>query len=163
MTVKSKAGDPADTAKCALAAEVLRSSGRLRLQVNGWSMLPSVWPGETLLVELVASSSAVAEGDIVLFGRDQRLFVHRVVGRSADNACLLTRGDAMRSADKPVDDCELLGKVVAIQRNGDFVRPRKTLLLWERAIAVLVCRSVSLARIVVGVRGLYQSKLLQTA
>src|SRR5262249_37101837 len=37
--------------KCELAAEVLRFSGRLRLQVGGWSMLPSVFPGDTLLVE----------------------------------------------------------------------------------------------------------------
>ena len=39
--------------KCELAAEVLRSSGRLRLQVTGWSMLPSIWPGDTLTVEQV--------------------------------------------------------------------------------------------------------------
>ena len=163
MTIEYRAKESEHTAKCALAAEVLRSSGQLRLQVNGWSMLPSVWPGDTLLVEHVASSSSVAEGDIVLFGRDRRFWVHRVVGRSADNACLLTRGDAMRSVDKPVHEDELLGRVVAMQRSGHFVPPRSTLLLWERLIAALVCRSVSLARIVVGVYGLYQSRSIQTA
>ena len=31
-----------------LASEVLRSSGSLHLRVTGWSMLPTVWPGDTL-------------------------------------------------------------------------------------------------------------------
>ena len=41
------------TLKCELAAEVLRSFGTLRFAATGWSMLPSVWPGETLVVERV--------------------------------------------------------------------------------------------------------------
>jgi len=54
--------------KCELASEVLLWSGKLRLRVTGWSMLPSVWPGDTLLVERIGAEEA-REGDIVLFGR----------------------------------------------------------------------------------------------
>ncbi len=63
---------------CELAAEVIRSSGKLRLRATGASMLPSIWPGDVLTV----SSEAVAEtqpGDIILFEREGRLIAHRVV------------------------------------------------------------------------------------
>jgi len=39
-----------ETLGCELAAEVLRSSGRLRLRATGTSMLPAVWPGDVLSV-----------------------------------------------------------------------------------------------------------------
>lgn len=162
MMFQSPMTEAEHSTSCAIAAEVLRSCGRLRLRVNGWSMLPSVWPGDTLLVERV-NSSAITEGDIVLFGRHQRLFAHRVVRRTAGNFGILTQGDAMRVADGPVDEDEFLGRVVALERDGRFMQPRKGLSLLERAIAGLACRSTSVARIVVGVYGLYQSRSIQTA
>ena len=74
-------GRSAYALKCELAGEVLRSSGTLRLRAMGWSMLPTVWPGDTLVIERI-HSDAVSEGDIVLFGRDRRVFAHRVVAKS---------------------------------------------------------------------------------
>jgi hypothetical protein len=141
--------------KCELAAEVLRSSGKLRLKVGGWSMLPSVFPGDTLLVER-SESSAVVEGDIVLFSRGRRLFAHRVVERSS-SAELVTRGDAMPSRDPLVGSEEMLGKVVLILRNGKRIKPRKRLHLAERALAAAVRNSEIAARVVVGVHNLRQT------
>lgn len=40
--------------KCELAAQVLRSFGTLRFVATGWSMLPSLWPGEILVVERIS-------------------------------------------------------------------------------------------------------------
>jgi hypothetical protein len=39
------------TLMCELVAEVLRSFGTIRFAATGWSMLPSLWPGDTLMVE----------------------------------------------------------------------------------------------------------------
>lgn len=39
-----------DVERCALATESLLASGRLRMQVHGASMLPTLWPGD--LVEI---------------------------------------------------------------------------------------------------------------
>ena len=67
-----------ETLGCELAAEVLRSFGRLRLGATGASMLPAIWPGDILSVH----SHNVAEalpGDIVLFGRPGKLVAHRGV------------------------------------------------------------------------------------
>jgi signal peptidase I len=144
--------------KCALAAEILRSSGRLRLRVMGWSMLPAVWPGDTLLIERV-DSGAVSEGDIVLFGRERRFFAHRVVTRNGrpGNSQILTRGDAMLQPDPPLSDSEVLGKVVCIVRRGKCLEPSKTPRLPGRAVAALVRRSEIATRVVVGVHGWRQS------
>jgi len=67
-----------ETVGCELAAEVIRSFGKLRLRANGSSMIPAVWPGDILSVHTQDAHEA-QPGDIVLFGRDGRLFAHRVV------------------------------------------------------------------------------------
>jgi signal peptidase I len=139
--------------RCEMAAEVLRSSGTLRLRVTGWSMLPTVWPGDILLVERVESAE-VLEGDIVLFVRHRRLIAHRVVKNQSPT--MVTRGDSMQAPDSPVSEDELLGRVSSIVRNGRNIEPRKVLGAGERAIASLVQCSDVAARVVVGVRGLLQ-------
>jgi signal peptidase I len=158
MTSSPHVMDEAHALKCDLAGEVLRSSGTLRLQVMGWSMLPTVWPGDTLVIER-ADSGAVGEGDIVLFGRDRRLFAHRVVttrSHSGDSR-VVTRGDAMPVADSPLAQDELLGKVSVIVRNGRCIAPSRSLRLSERAVAALVRSSEIAARVVVGVHGMQNS------
>jgi signal peptidase I len=147
-----------------MASEVLRSSGSLRLQVTGWSMLPTVWPGDILVIESV-ESDAVSEGDIVLFGRNRRFFAHRIIQQEtkAGDRGILTRGDAMAAPDAPVAKNELLGKVSYILRNGKCIEPNKTLRLSERAVAALVQRSETAARLVVGVHGFRQASRVQTS
>lgn len=136
--------------KCEMAGEVLRTTGRLRLQVTGWSMLPSVWPGDVLIVERV-SNDEVEAGDIVLFMKTRRLVAHRVVSRNSE---VVTRGDANRVADAPVGERELLGKVSYILRNGRRIEPRKNPRFSERTIAAFVKHSTTAARVVVGLREL---------
>ena len=143
--------------KCELAGEVLRSSGSLRLRVTGWSMLPTVMPGDTLLIDRIHSGT-VSEGDIVLYGRDRRFFVHRVVAKGEpQKAEFVTRGDAMSSNDPPVPESDLLGRVSYILRNGKCIEPRRTMRLPERAVAAVVQRSTFAARVVVGMHGIRQN------
>ena len=148
--------------KCELAGEVLRSSGTLRLQVTGWSMLPAVLPGDTLVIEHI-HSDAISPGDIVLFGRDRRFFVHRVVaGNQPKSDAVLTRGDALPATDPPVPASDLLGRVSLILRNGKYFQPRRSLRLSERAVAALVRRSDFAARVIVGVHGIRASSQRQS-
>lgn len=144
---------PVSALKCEMACEVLRSSGKLRLQVTGCSMLPTIWPGDTLLVEST-STNAVCAGEIVLFGRDRRLFAHRVVSKDfCESTEVVTRGDAMQVPDPVVSENEFLGKVSYIVRNGKCIRPRRELRSAERALATLMQRSDLAARVAVGVHG----------
>jgi hypothetical protein len=151
----------AHSAKCELAADMLRSWGRLRLGVTGCSMFPSIRPGDTLLIEL-SHHHDVVNGDIVLFFREHRLFAHRAVGRSHDDSWILTRGDAMRKEDPPVNEAELLGKVTSIWRGGKCTEPPKSLGGFERVVAGIVGRFELAARLVVRVYGLIQSQQRQT-
>ena len=138
--------------ECELAGEVLTSSGSLRLRVTGWSMLPAISPGDTLVIE-PARSESVGKGDIVLFRRDGRLFAHRVSGKSGSAADfqIVTQGDGMANPDPPVSSSQLLGKVSFVVRDGRSLELAKTPRLSMRAVAALVRRSSWAARVVVGV------------
>jgi signal peptidase len=143
--------------KCELAGEVLSSSGRLRLRVTGWSMLPAIFPGDTLVIE-PARSEGVTKGDIVLFRRDGRLFAHRVSGKSgsASDFQIVTQGDGMANPDPPVSSSQLLGKVSFVVRDGRCLELAQTQRLSMRAVAALVRRSSWAARVVVGVHKMGQ-------
>src|ERR1700677_3793767 len=88
--------DATTALKCELAAEVLRSFGTLRFAATGWSMLPSLWPGDTLVVNRITPDQ-VHVGDVVLVGRHGGLRAHRVVGSAGDsqNPQWITQGDAL--------------------------------------------------------------------
>lgn len=146
----------AHAVRCDLAAEVLRSSGRLRLRVTGWSMLPSVWPGDTLLIDR-SDADRVSEGDVVLFARERRFFVHRVVKKNSEGSKILTRGDAMSQPDPPFAQRDLLGKVSLILRNEKCIVPRPRLSLPGRVISALAQRSVVAARAIVALRELFHN------
>ena len=143
--------------KCELAGEVLSSSGSLRLRVTGWSMLPAIFPGDTLVIE-PARSESVGKGDIVLFRRDGRLFAHRVSGKSgsASDFQIVTQGDGMRNPDPPVSSSQLLGKVSFVVREGRCLELAQTPRLSMRAVAAVVRRSSWAARVVVGVHQMGQ-------
>jgi len=155
--VDSASADAA-AVKCDLAGEVLRTFGNLRFEATGWSMLPSMWPGDTLMVERV-SGDQVYVGDVVLVGRDGRLCAHRVVSRSEDteNPRWVTQGDAMAAPDPPVDESELLGRVSYLIRAGRLIAVRAELSAVERLTAKIVGRSVPAARALVYLRRMIQT------
>lgn len=144
MNLTSTESWAAHSLRCELAAEVLHSSGHVRIQVTGWSMLPTLWPGDTLLIER-AVSDEVSPGDIVLCARNRRFFVHRVVGK--DESTIMTCGDAMPQPDPPVAHRGLLGKVRFVLRRGGRIEPARTLRFPKRAVAALIQRSHLAARI----------------
>lgn len=111
-----------EACKCNLAAEVLQSTGKLQLRAGGISMLPTLWPGDCLSIQS-HSIEEVQPGDLVLYARDGRFFVHRVTRkcRSDEETFLITRGDCMNEEDPPVEKRDLLGKVTAIHRGGSRI------------------------------------------
>ncbi len=108
--------------KRGLAAEVLRSAGTLRLAARGYSMLPTLWPGDVLTIA-AQSFEQVQVGDVVLFARADRFYIHRILRRDATAAGhrLITRGDSMPEADAPVLPEEFLGRVVATEVGAEKV------------------------------------------
>ena len=141
-----------------LAREVLRSSGTLRLSVTGWSMLPTIWPGETLVIERVRCD-AVEKGDIVFSCVNGRFFVHRVIDKKKAGAdsMLVTRGDGRAQADPPVSGSEVLGRVSFILRDGHPTEPVGDLPLRNRVVMALIRRSHLFARLVIGTHTRFQT------
>ena len=56
---------------------MIRRFGTRRLRVNGFSTLASIWPGDVVCVQW--RPDAYGPGDIILYTRNGRLFVHRLV------------------------------------------------------------------------------------
>jgi len=146
----SPAETPNSAAKCDLAIEVLRSFGELRFTESGWSMLPTVWPGDTLVFESV-SYDQVHVGDIVLVGRDGRLCTNRLISKTkaSGTSYCITQGDAMPVADRPVPESELLGRVAGLIRAGKPVVVRAKLSMLQSLIAKAIRRSFTVARVLV--------------
>lgn len=97
------------------------------------------YAGDLVLVQMV-DSEAVKEGDIVTFsvGDGTRYLTHRVVERldelnGEEGDYLITKGDANKSSDPPIEADRVLGKVItAIPKVGsllEFVRENLVLCL----------------------------------
>jgi len=125
--------------RTALAANVLRRFGHLRMQVHGESMLPVLWPRD--VVEFVRCSIAdVRPGEIVLAQRGDQFYVHRFVARCHPNGFVL-RGDSMPAADPPFADESLLGRLVSRAGDESNGRPPLQLRPWSWALGRLVAHS----------------------
>ena len=124
----------------------------------GKSMVPTIWPGDSLVVE-PATGNDVSAGDIVLFSNSCRFVAHRLVEKenSTNPGELLTRGDAMPTADAPIRQSELLGRVSLVVRDGKCFEVKKTLRWSERALSALLRRSDTAARVVLGVHKIRQA------
>jgi signal peptidase I len=128
-TAVNRFGNASMELACGLAGEIVRNFGEVRLRVFGVSMVPSVLPGDLVLIQRAALEE-ILPGEIAVFLREERLFVHRVVerkkisvaGDASEELCLITRGDRQRDCDLPVSSSELLGRVVCIERDQREVK-----------------------------------------
>ena len=126
-------------------------------------MVPAIWPGDSLIVE-PATGDDVSTGDIVLFSSEFRFVAHRVVEKkdASDRGQLLTRGDAMSVPDAPIRHSEILGRVSFVVRDGKCFEAKKKLHWSERVLSVLLRRSETAARLVLGVHRLSRTSLKTT-
>ena len=83
---------------------------------------------------------AYRPGDVVLFSRNGRLFVHRVVEMSG--GAVVTRGDSMLNADPPVAVSDVLGLVESIERGGSRVAMAERVSGARRAAGAALGQSV---------------------
>jgi phage repressor protein C with HTH and peptisase S24 domain len=92
----------------------------VRFQAHGDSMYPLIRSGDYLVVAPV-ELARVSVGEIVLTLTARGLTAHRVM--TIDGATLTTRGDNSLTADAAIAAPQLLGRVVAIERNGRSLAP----------------------------------------
>jgi signal peptidase I len=106
------------------------SGQRVRFPAPGKSMQPAIRDGEVVTVEPL-SPSDVGKGDIILYRREEALIAHRVVriirkkahwstqpSAIGPYAMFVLRGDASTTCDLPVERGQVLGRVIAVERQG---------------------------------------------
>jgi hypothetical protein len=134
-----------------LAAEILQAAGKVTLAARGHSMLPALWPGDLLHIEPI-SFDRVRPGDIVLYRRWERFFIHRVLCKSdktgSDRPSLVTRGDSMTGFDALVSPEELLGRVVSVQRTSGQFSPAPRCSKARRVLGLMLGASNRLRSVV---------------
>lgn len=88
------------------------------IEITGHTMFPVLQPGDRLLIAL--DSVELQPGDIAVYRRGGVLVTHRLLcaGRRLDGPCWLIQGDNANKADVPVGDDEIIGRVVAVERDG---------------------------------------------
>jgi signal peptidase I len=104
-------------------AEKLRADGSVCFRVLGASMFPWIFSGDLVFVRSFSYEQA-SRGDVVLYERGGRIFVHRVIKGAVAGAgskrpgALITKGDALDGEDEAVTRTEFLGRVIRLHR-GD--------------------------------------------
>lgn len=106
-----------------MSAEGLAKTGSLKVYINGSSMLPSLRPGDYVLVEACQAGS-LRPGEILVARREADLVTHRLLGQAAQG--WLLKGDASALADEPIPAEAILGRVVALVRDGKQISLDRT-------------------------------------
>lgn len=122
-----------------LLRSVVQRFGTARMRACGTSMLPSIEPGDILIVEK-ASLSSLTPNHVIVFQWRDRVLAHRVITVDAGpgTPAMTTRGDNHTHVDPPVTDDELIGRVVEVVRDDRLVpieqwecAPRRGVRWWD--------------------------------
>jgi signal peptidase I len=101
------------------ALDVWGQAGEQHLiPISGNSMRPSIHHGDRALV--AHGCAGVRRGDVVVFRRDGRLVAHRVLHIAAGDGgpTFVTKGDNASQFDPPLSADEIVGRVLAVEREG---------------------------------------------
>ena len=111
----------------AAAREVWRAAGEtgpVRLTVTGDSMRPLLRVGDGVVVQPI-DPHALQPGEVIVVQRGGDWITHRLV--AVDKHGWHTHGDNTRYGDEAASTSQIMGRVIAIERNGetiDLLQPR---------------------------------------
>ena len=78
-------------------------------EVATGSMSPTINVGDIVVVKL---TKEVSENDIIVYNEDDNFITHRLIQK--ENNKWIAKGDANNSEDKPIEQDDVLGKVIRI-------------------------------------------------
>jgi signal peptidase I len=126
-----------------LAAQILNASGQVCSVARGASMLPAVFPGDTLEIHR-RHFGQIRTGDVVLATNQGHLCTHRVAREEirCGRRVFITRGDAVpREDEQPISEDEFLGRVEFVVRRGRRLRPEMSGNWFHCALRAILTRS----------------------
>lgn len=107
-----------------LIKAVLSSGNSVELPATGYSMFPSLKPGDLVLVKPMSNKEIPPKGSVVVHEENGNLIMHRLIGlryNGFGRQSLICRGDSRVEEDEPWDSEQLLGMAVSCKRGGmDF-------------------------------------------
>lgn len=97
--------------------DLLRQHTPVRFQANGPSMTPTIRGGEQVLVRPLESSE-LRPGAILLYRKNNRLVLHRLIKNDRRTGSLCFTGDAALDGDEAVDFSDVIGIAESVSRDG---------------------------------------------
>lgn len=107
-----------------LCTEILSRGNRLRFRACGRSMYPYIRDGDVIEVTQTGISE-IRLGEVILYCTPhKKVIAHRVIKkyRENDEVILVTKGDSVFNLDQRVYEEQLLGKIIAVKRDGQYMR-----------------------------------------
>jgi signal peptidase I len=140
--MREQAHDQREDVVVTLAAEILRSFGEVEALVRGASMVPTMFPGDVVVIRRETAQSARL-GGVMLFLRNGVFCTHRLIDKTEENGTtrLIARGDALDKNDPPFAEDQLLGQVAVIIRGGKRIDLGRQLTAAQRLLRTIVQRS----------------------
>lgn len=78
-------------------------------EVATGSMSPTINVGDVVIIKI---TKEVYEDDIIVYKEDENFITHRLISKKENT--LITKGDANNIEDNPIEEADVLGKVVNI-------------------------------------------------
>jgi signal peptidase I len=118
--------------------EILRAGHTLRMAAEGISMFPWIRHGDIVTIRPTRASEIMV-GDVVVRRAGQKLVAHRLIARkwSGGLPVLVVKGDFVSTPDRLMLPCQLLGRVVSIERRSRIIRldtPQRRFFNWSLAV-----------------------------
>ena len=79
-------------------------------EVATGSMSNTIEIGDVVIVKI---TKEVQENEIIVYSEDNNFITHRLITKD-ENGKFITKGDANNSEDKPIEEAQILGKVIYI-------------------------------------------------
>jgi signal peptidase I len=101
---------------------VLESGYSVELPATGYSMFPTLRPGDMVIINPVRPGDLPETGNIVVFNTNSELVIHRLIETAEDNngeRIFITRGDCMKEKDIPLQISQIIGVAAKYKRSGN--------------------------------------------
>lgn len=117
-----------------LCRELSGKAESLRLQAKGGSMHPFIQSGDWVHVQLCSGAQAdICRGDIILFRKDNGLFLHRVLRSSPGG--FLVKGDMSSGPDGIIRPGDVIGRATAVEHGVHLIDLTSAM---SRSLSVLI-------------------------
>lgn len=113
-----------------LGRSLLNDNATVKLRLGGYSMYPSLIPGDVAIIQKVESDK-LKPGQVIVFEQRDRWIAHRIIRISREQSLVIqTQGDSVPKKDNPIHENDILGAVIEIERADIRIRLSPSVTNW---------------------------------